>query len=100
MWITTPDPCAIIAGRAPDRAAPQEAGSGSAPIPLGIVQHREAACRCRRAANDMDSDFYPTGLSRTASATATAFGSRKIGGNKLDILRERTGFPCVPWSEP
>ena len=63
------------------------------PIPLGIVQHREAACRCRRAANDMDNDFYPTeSFPNGLRDGDTAFGSRKIGGNKLYIRRERTGF--------
>jgi hypothetical protein len=65
------------------------------PIPLGIVQHREAACRCRRAANDMDDDFYPTeSLPNGLRDGDTAFGSRKIGSNKLKILNERTGSPA------
>ncbi len=43
----------------------------------------------------MDNDFCPTeSVPNGLRDGDSALGSRKIGGNKLYILRERTGFPA------
>jgi hypothetical protein len=43
----------------------------------------------------MDNDFYPTeSIPNGLRDGDTAFGSRKISGNKVDMLSERTGFPA------